>query len=126
MREEIFNWFSQGERDLISAKNSFTSKDYYASVFWCQQSIEKGLKSIILFKFKNKFVPEHSLVRLGKKVKIPKKYETFLKKLSPQYFLARYPDASEDMPSELYDKTVSKEFLNKSIEVSKWIKNQLK
>ena len=100
-------------------------KDYYASAFWCQQSVEKNLKALILHKFREKFVPEHSLVRLGQKVKIPEKYLKNLKKLSPQYFLARYPDATEEMPYELYEEETVKEFIEISEKILKWIKNQL-
>lgn len=126
MREEVWNWYAQGKRDLTSAENSFKSKDFYLCVFMCQQSIEKGFKAIILEKNKDKFVPEHSLIKLGKKILVPAKYHMILKRLSPQYFLARYPDASEDVPFELYDKGISKEFLDKSKEIFSWIEKQLK
>ena len=42
------DWFDQAEADFRTANNSFLSKDYYASVFWSQQSIEKCLKAIII------------------------------------------------------------------------------
>jgi HEPN domain-containing protein len=125
MREEIANWYRQAGRDLISASNSLNSGDFYLSVFMSQQAVEKGLKAIVLTKFRNKFIPEHSLIKLGKKVNIPKRYHVALKKLSPQYFLARYPDASEDVPFELYDKEVALEFLNMAKEVFAWINKQL-
>lgn len=126
MRDEIKNWYLQAERDLVSASNSFDSGDFYLCAFMCQQSIEKGLKAIILEKFRDKFVPEHSLIKLGKKVNIPVEHHSILKKLSPQYFLARYPDASEDVPFELYDSKVARDFLDTSREVFSWIKKQLK
>ncbi|MCA9487979.1 MAG: HEPN domain-containing protein [Nanoarchaeota archaeon] len=125
MRQEIRNWWEQAKKDLITAKNSSKMKDYYASAFWCQQSVEKSLKALILHKFREKFIPEHSLVRLGQKVKIPKDYLKDLKKLSPQYFLARYPDATEEMPYELYEEETVKEFIEISEKILKWIKNQL-
>jgi predicted nucleotidyltransferase len=53
------------------------------------------------------------LVSLGKKLSIPEEFQGFLKKLSPQYFLARYPDASEDVPFELYDKELAEDFFKK-------------
>ena len=125
MREEINNWIKQANRDLEVAIKNFEIKEYYSSVFWCQQAIEKGLKAVILFKTKEKSFG-HSLVQLGKIAKVPQEFITKLKKLSPQYFLARYPDASEDVPFELYDEKITKEFLDISKEVSEWINNQLK
>ena len=125
MREEINNWIRQANRDLEVAIKNFEIKEYYSAVFWCQQAIEKGLKAVILFKTKEKPFG-HSLVQLGKIAKVPHEFITKLKKLSPQYFLARYPDASEDVPFELYDKKITKEFLDISKEVLEWINNQLK
>ncbi len=61
MRKEAENWFRQSKADLKTAKNSFNSKDYYASIFWCQQAVEKALKSRILEK-KSELMKFHDLV----------------------------------------------------------------
>ena len=125
MRKEIDNWLKQANKDLEVAEKNFEIKEYYSAVFWCQQSIEKGLKALIINKTKDKAIG-HSLVQLGKEAKVPNDFFSKLKKLSPQYFLARYPDASEDIPFELYDEKITKEFLDISKEVLSWINNQLK
>ncbi len=36
MREEVTNWFKQGEADFRSAQNSKKSFDFYMSVIWQQ------------------------------------------------------------------------------------------
>ena len=102
MREEIKNMWEQAKADFKTAQNSFNSKDYYASVFWCQQSIEKALKSKIMFKEKENY-KIHSLIRLGRIAKIPKRYLLVLKNLSPDYYLTRYSDASNESPYKLYN-----------------------
>lgn len=125
MRNDIINWIRQANKDLEVAEKNFYIEEYYSSTFWCQQSIEKGLKALILHKTRE--IPlGHSLVKLGKIAKVPKDFISKLKKLSPQYFLSRYPDASEDVPFELYDENITKEFLDISKEVLEWINNQLK
>lgn len=124
MREEINNWWKQAKRDLESANNSLKSGDYYVCAFLCQQTIEKGLKAVILYKKKEKPVG-HSLIRLGKLASIPENFFSKLNLVSPQYFLSKYPDASEDVPYELYDEKIAKNFLNIAEEVLKWINNQL-
>ena len=58
---------------------------------------------------------------LGKSVDIPKKFYTFLRKLNPDYILARYPDASYGVPYELYDKELAAEKVEIAKEVIKWI-----
>ena len=58
--------------------------------------------------------------------KLPPRFVPGLKKLSPQYFISRYPDMTEEAPYELYDETLTKEYLSVATEVLKWIRQQLK
>ena len=103
MREEIKNNWEQAKADLKTAENSLKSGDYYASVFWCQQSLEKALKAyILLYKRESPFI--HSLIKLGKIAQVPKKFETSLKTISPEYYATRYADATRDVPYKLYTK----------------------
>jgi len=126
MRKEIRNWLEQGKNDLEKAKVLFKSKNFDGTAFYCQQSVEKTLKGLILIKTKEKKVEGHSLVYLGKIAKIPSSFFSGLKKLSPQYFISRYPDVTEDVPYELYDEKLAKEFLKISEETIKWIEKQIK
>jgi len=80
MREEVKNWIRQSEEDFDSAKANYKIGKHYVVAFFCQQAVEKGLKGLIIFKTKTKFLPEHSLIRLGKKCKIPSRFESDLKK----------------------------------------------
>ena len=125
MRKEVINWLKQANKDFEVAEKTLHLNEYYSVVFWCQQAVEKGLKALVLEKNKEKIIG-HSLIKLGKEAHIPKDFISKLKKLSPQYFFARYPDASEDVPYELYDEIITKEFLEIAKEVLAWINNQLK
>ena len=125
MREEVLNWLKQAEADLRTAENSFKSKDFYACVFWCQQAAEKAIKSFILLKNKENIMG-HSLIYLGKEARLPNEFFSGLRRLSPQYIISRYPDASEGIPSELYDVDISKEFLGIAKKVLEWIRNHSK
>jgi HEPN domain-containing protein len=125
MRKEIENWWKQGKNDLEKAKVLFKSKNFDGTSFFCQQAVEKTLKALILSKTKEKNIEGHSLVYLGKRAKLPKSFFSGLKKLSPQYFISRYPDVTEEVPYELYDEKLAKEFLDIAEEVIKWIEKQL-
>ena len=125
MREEIKNNWEQAKADLRTAENSLGSGDYYASVFWCQQSLEKALKSyILLFKKESPFI--HSLVKLGRIAVVPKKFDLILKNISPEYYATRYADASGDIPYKLYDEEDSKKILADTKEIITWISTQMK
>ena len=53
MKEEVKRWWNKAKDDLEKAKILFENKKYDGTVFFCQQSVEKGLKALSL-KEKNK------------------------------------------------------------------------
>ena len=84
MRKEIENWWKQAEADLITAKNSLNSGDYYASVFWCQQATEKAFKALCLIKLKE--IPKgHSIIYFAQKLKVPEDMLSGIRELNPEY-----------------------------------------
>lgn len=128
MREEIKNWWEQAERDIKTAENSYKSEDYYASVFWCQQALEKGLKAYIMFhkRLSSGKLNFYSLIKLARTANVPSKFHLFLRSISPEYYISRYPDASEETPYKLYTKEDTKTILEKTNEIFKWLKIQMK
>lgn len=125
MREEIIHWQKQAESDFRKAEILFQNSEYDGAAFYSQQSVEKALKAVILLKTNEK-AEGHSLVYLGKTAKAPENFFSGFKRLSPQYFLSRYPDASEEIPYELYDQKSAQEFLSFAKEVLEWTKKQLR
>lgn len=126
MRKEIENWWKQGINDYEKAKVLHKSGNYDGAAFYSQQSVEKCLKAVILRNEKQKTFEGHSLIHLGKTAKVPETFYTSLRKLSPQYFLSRYPDVTEEVPYELYDEPSTREYLQTAEEVMKWTEKQLK
>ncbi len=124
MREEIENWWKQAEKDLSAAKNSLNSGDYEWASFQANQSAEKALKSLFLSK-KKAIAPSHNLVSLGKSLELPEELINSLKELNPEYTLARYPDAANAAPFEIYTKKKAKEKITHAEKIIKWIKNHL-
>jgi HEPN domain-containing protein len=125
MRKEIANWWNQAQRDLLTAKNCCKSGDYYASVFFCHQAVEKGLKFYFMLCKKKTSIPTHSLIFMAQETKIPEKFKSFLRKLTPEYITTRYPNAVHDTPYSLYDQNIAEEFLSGSEEILEWIENQI-
>ncbi len=124
MRQEIKNWWEQAKNDFQKAKVLYQSGNYDGVAFYCQQAAEKALKAVIILKTKEK-TEGHSLIYLGKVAKIPPEFASSLRRLSPQYFLSRYPDASEDIPFTLYDQKSADEFIDTAQKVLKWTEKQL-
>lgn len=126
MRKEIQNWWSQAEKDLEKANWLYKGKHFDGTALFCQQAVEKALKALILLTTKTKRVEGHSLVYLASTAKLPPRYLPGLRRLSPEYFVSRYPDVTEEAPYELYDDVIAGEYLNLATEVLQWIRQRLK
>jgi HEPN domain-containing protein len=125
MREEIQNWLKQAEKDLRAAKNSLKSGDFEWASFQSQQAAEKALKALFISK-KRSFPQTHDLVKIGGKLKVPKSLMVSLRELNPEYTIARYPNAANAAPFEIYYKEKARDRINHGEKVLKWIKKQLK
>lgn len=124
MKKEIENWWKQAEADLKSAKNSLNSGDYYASVFWCQQAIEKSFKALYINKLREN--PKgHSIIYFAQKLNVPKDMLSGIRELNPEYLITRYPDIAAGIPAEMYDKEINIRHYQTAERVLKWIKNQI-
>lgn len=126
VRKEVENWWKQAEEDFSSAKFNFDGKKYYLAVFLCQQAVEKGLKAYFLKVKRTSAGLTHSLVYLATEIKMPKKFFSFLRRLTPQFVDTRYPDASYGVPSEFYDDEFALEFIEGTEEVMEWLRLQIK
>ena len=129
MIEEAKKWLEQAKADYSTAQKLLEVKSYYASIFFCHQTSEKGLKSIILDKTKNPLneaMSTHSLIFLGKQAKVPEKILDSLKLISPHYVISRYPIPGQEVPAKLYTESQSKDILEKTKEIILWIEKQLK
>src|SRR3989344_161715 len=112
MQKEIENRWKQAERDVVTAENSCRSGDYYASVFWCQQAVEKALKA--------KYIKIHDLVKLSKEIQAPEEIVQKCSKISPVYFEVRYPEGDE-LPSAGVNQPEAKKIINFTKEILQWI-----
>ena len=125
MRVEIENWWKQAKRDLLSAENSLKSKDYYLCAFMCQQSVEKGLKALLMLKTRERVFHTHSLIELSKKSHAPELIMVHLRRLTPEYTISRYPDVTETLPYENYDEDIAHDRLKRAKEVFRWLDTQM-
>jgi len=125
MRKEISSWWKQAKRDLLTAKNCLKSDDYYASVFFCHQAVEKGLKTLYMLEKGHSPGATHSLLFMADEIGLPGRFKSFLRKLTPEYITTRYPNAVNDAPFALYDRGIANEFLSGSEAVLKWLESRI-
>ena len=124
MREEIENWWKQAKCDLSAAKNSVKSKDYEWACFQSHQSVEKGLKALILLK-KRKLIHTHELLKLGKELGINEELYLSLRELNTEYVTSRYPNAANGIPHEIYYKEKAENRIKHAEKVIEWIEKHL-
>jgi|SRR3989338_5156852 len=120
MKEEIKRWWRKAKDDLDKARILFKNKKYDGAAFFCQQSVEKGLKALYL-KEKNRIKRVHDLVELGKDSNLPQNLIEYCKELTLAYIYSRYPDVKE----EKNIKMISANFLKFAKEILKWIEKRL-
>ena len=120
MIEETKIWWERSKKDLEVAEKNFKNKDYYASAFFCQQAIEKALKSININKGLG-LIKTHDLLLLGRKVNLPRKLLEKAVLLNPVYTSSRYP-----ISDEIFEERETEEFISYAKEILQWCKQQMK
>jgi len=125
MKKMILKWWKQANRDLLTAKNCIGSGDYYASVFFSEQAIEKGLKALYIKLFNDAPPRIHYIDKLASLVNAPHDILDATYELSEDYMLSRYPDVSDKLPFELYDENMAKIKLVRSEEILSWVRTQM-
>jgi len=120
MREEVLPWWRKAKDDLEKALILFRNQKYDGAIFFCQQAVEKGLKTV-WFLEKNKIKKIHDLVELGKEVQLPDHLLNYCKELTQAYIYARYPDIHKEKNLDV----ISKKFLNYTEEILQWIEKKI-
>ena len=68
----------------------------------------------------------HYLRELGEGLKIPRRLLSHLLFLNPDYTVARYPDAANGVPYELYDEPTARAKVKAAAEVARWAESLIR
>jgi HEPN domain-containing protein len=128
VRDEVKVWWEQARADLKTAEASLNADRFYASVFFCQQAVEKALKAYFLKRQRDPQSSEmfsHSLIHLAKVCRLPERFHSFLRDLTSEYVNTRYPSAAEEPPEVLYDRKIALATLKSAKQVVEWINKRM-
>jgi HEPN domain-containing protein len=125
MRREAELWWRQALEDFKSAEANLGIGRFYLVAFLCHQAVEKALKALYIEEKKESPGTTHSLVYLGQSLGAPEEILQHLRRMSPDYVVARYPNAAHGIPSELYDRETAEERLRLAREVLDWVGKRL-
>jgi HEPN domain-containing protein len=124
-REEIEDWFEEGLNDFKNAKTMVTVEIYNVATFYCEQALQKLLKATWM-KIKRTYPPKsHKISYLGAQLNAPPNIINLLNKIAPFYFISKYPDAANGVPSKIITKETAQEIVQATTEVIQWIKTRI-
>ncbi len=122
VREEALDWWREAQHNLRQAIKNFEIGEYSVSAFLCHQATEKALKALYIVK-KMRLPPRgHDLVKLGRILDAGEVIDE-LRMLNPHYTIARYPNAANTIPSELYSKEMAERCVRAVEKVMQWVRS---
>ncbi|MFB6240934.1 MAG: HEPN domain-containing protein [Gemmatimonadota bacterium] len=122
MRKEIERSIRQAERDLENARKNVEIEAYELASFMCQQAVEKFLKAAWMLVEDEAPPRTHSLVELGDPLGVPDDRRRHLVYLNADYTTARYPDAANGVPFEIYDRETAVSKVEAAEELFEWLR----
>lgn len=126
MRIEAARLIKQAERDLENARKSLAAEAYELAAFVCHQAVEKYLKAAWMVT-KNEAAPRtHSLTELADGLRVPAELRSSFAYLNPDYTTARYPDAANGVPYEVYDRATAEQKVATVEKVFPWLRQLTK
>ena len=89
-------WLKKAESDLRKAKILFQAGEYDGTLFYSQQTAEKGLKAVHIYLGLG-LIKTHELGSLSKKINAPKNIQEKGILLNPYESFSRYPDKNNEI-----------------------------
>lgn len=126
MRVEVERLIKQAERDLENARKSFHAEAYELASFVCHQAVEKYLKAAWMVTQKEPAPRTHSLTELADGLGVPAELRPSFAYLNPDYTTARYPDAANGVPYEVYDRATAESKIGTVEKVFPWLRGLIK
>jgi HEPN domain-containing protein len=126
MRKEVERLVLQARRDLENARKNIGIEAYEVAAFLSHQGVEKYLKAAWIQKKRARPPATHYLRELGQGLKIPKRLAANLRYLNADYTVARYPDAANGVPYELYDEPTARAKVKAAEEVARWAESLIR
>lgn len=126
MRKEVERLILQARRDLENARKNIEIEAHEVAAFLCHQAVEKYLEGRWIQKKRRRPPPTHYLRELGEGLRIPKRLMAHLLYLNPDYTVARYPDAANGVPYELYNEAIARAKVKAAQEVARWVESLIR
>ena len=126
MRPETGEWLRAAMDDLEDAKVLLKAGRYSGAAFHAHQAAEKALKAAII-ELKGQLPPRiHNLLELARILGVDdEEVIEALRRLNPHYRVARYPDAANGVPMDVYSEAIAGELVSLAERVVDWVRGLL-
>lgn len=125
LEQAVRLWVEEGEHDLEVAAALFASGFHSNCAVSCEQSAEKLLKALWIYRNKQGPPRHHRIADLAESLGAPPDVVAAAGLLEPDYIVARYPDAAMVTPYTRYDATASEKRLRAANEIATWVRQKL-
>lgn len=125
MRQDAERWLLQARRDLENARKNITIGAYEVAAFLAHQAAEEYLKAASLETKRMRPPATHTLMELGEGIGAPPPILAKLRFLNPDYTVARYPDAANGVPYQVYDQPTAEAKVQAATEIAEWTEPQI-
>ena len=124
MRPEVERLVKQAERDLTNARKTIGIAAFEVAAFMAQQAVEKRLEAAWMQVRREAPPRTHSLVELGDPLGVPSELRRHLVYLNADYTTARYPDAANGIPYEIYDRETAEAKVEAAETLFEWLRER--
>ncbi|HXH07780.1 MAG TPA: HEPN domain-containing protein [Vicinamibacterales bacterium] len=126
MRPEAERLLRQARRDLETARRNIEIGAYEVAAFLAHQCAEKYLEGAWFVRRGGRPPATHYLKELGDGLDAPPAIASKLLYLNPDYTVARYPDAANGVPYELYDEPTARAKVDAAAAVAEWVETLIR
>jgi len=122
-RAVAVKWLAQAMHDLEMAEKNIGIGGYDIAAFLAHQAVEKLLKALVAAQ--GRAVPKmHFVDELAEQLGLPPEVRTHIDGLTADYMLSRYPDVSDSVPYEQYDRALANEKVRAAQNVFRMLKDR--
>lgn len=126
MRIEVERLLKQAQRDLLNAARNIEIDAFEVAAFLAAQAVERYLKGAWIG-LRNEAPPwTHSLTELGDALGVSPALRSRLVYLNADYTTARYPDAANGIPYEIYDRPTAESKVAAATELFEWLRTLIR
>lgn len=126
MRAEVVPWWRQAQADLAVARVTAAAGQHYATSWFAQQAVEKGLKALFMEQQGQLPRRTHDLDYLARQVRAPAAIATDVALVNPAFDIVRYPDPSgNSAPVDTVTAALATQHLDAAERILIWLGAQL-